>query len=98
MGGGSQFILQVRIAHRINVATARSRLRQLVNFSISGGDVDGSSDSGKRAIAHHLDLASQRQHTGIAHAGIGELIEPGLAGHQCGRDRVLHADLRLASR
>jgi hypothetical protein len=27
--------------------------------------------------------------------GVGELVEPGLAGHHGGGDRVLHADLRL---
>jgi hypothetical protein len=32
---------------------------------------------------------------GITHAGVGELVEPGVAGHQGGGDRVLHVDLRL---
>jgi hypothetical protein len=85
------FCLEIAVAHRIDVAAARRRLRLCMGRAVGGGNLDRCRDGGERGIPQHFDLAAQRQHFRITHAGVGELAEPGLAGHQGGCDRVLHA-------
>src|ERR1700752_3845951 len=63
-----------------------------------GRDLDRGANGRKTLVTPYLDLAPQRLNPRIAHASIGEVLDPDLTEDQCGCDRMLHAHLRLAPR
>ncbi len=92
-----QLVGEILVAHRIFGAAARRPLRDPVRPAVSGDDFGRRGRGRKALIAQDLDLSAQSRDFRIIDAGVGKFLDAGFAPDQSGGNRVLRADLRLAS-
>ena len=82
---------------RVRRAAARGLRRDAVLLAVPGPEIHFHGDRRDRGIACDLDLAAHLEDRRVVDAGVGELIEAGLAQHQRGGDRMLQAHLALTT-